>query len=110
MIMIKEGFFDRIKRALLLFFLKNKAMSPLEMARYAFCNTTFYKNLYNSFPMDFKSLPLVKKEMIKGSSPYDLLSNALKDKVIFYGETTGSMGSPTPSFYTKKEFSGAYLL
>ncbi|MEW6102445.1 MAG: phenylacetate--CoA ligase family protein [bacterium] len=107
---MKERSFDKIKREALLGFLKRKAMKPLEMARYAYKNTLFYKNLYKEMPSDFKSLPLVRKEMVKEASPYDLLSKVLKNKVMWYGETTGSMGSPTPSFYTEKEFAGAYLL
>ncbi|MEW6679575.1 MAG: phenylacetate--CoA ligase family protein [bacterium] len=101
---------DKIKRKALLWLLKIKALKPLEMAKYAYFNTNFYKNLYGKEPFDFKSLPLAKKEAIKEASPYDLLSKRLKNKVIWYGETTGSSGSPTPSFYTEKEFMGAYLL
>lgn len=107
--MQNEKIVDKIRRRALLWLLKRKSMKPLDIARYAYENTIFYRNLYKKMPSDFKNLPLVKKEMVKEASPYDLLSKALKNKVMWYGETTGSMGSPTPSFYTQREFAGAYL-
>lgn len=84
------------------------------MAKYALKNTTFYKRLYKKSDLTkgfkFNELPLVMKSEINKASPFDLLSDQLKDDVFKYGETTGSTGSPTPSFYTRKEFSGSVLL
>ncbi len=107
----REKLSDRIRRGFLLCLLRHKAMKPLEMAEYARQNTRFYRRLYGENKAgDFKKLPIVKKLMVNNISPYDMLSQSLRDRVIIYGETTGSTGSPTPSFYTEKEFAGAYLL
>ena len=89
-------------------------LSREKMARYALKNAEFYRRLYKdrdlSGEFNFESLPLVLKTEINKSSPFDLLSDELKDDVFKYGETTGSTGSPTPSFFTRKEFMGSVLL
>ncbi|MBU1598938.1 phenylacetate--CoA ligase family protein [bacterium] len=106
-----EGIKERLKRKMLLGLLKFKALSPEQMAEYARRNTRFHRSLYGDKRVsDFKQLPLVTKAMTRNASAYDRLSSELKDRVIWYAETTGSTGSPTPVFYTKQEFNGAYLL
>ncbi|MDI6751944.1 MAG: phenylacetate--CoA ligase family protein [bacterium] len=106
-----EGIRERLRRKMLLGLLKLKALSPEDMAEYARRNTLFHRSLYGDKRVsDFKQLPLVTKAMTRDASPYDRLSSELKNKVIWYAETTGSTGSPTPVFYTKQEFNGAYLL
>ena len=94
--------------------LKCLSYSKEKMARYAYNNTKFYKKLYGNIfekrNIPFEALPPVKKETVNEASPFDLLSNELKDDVFKYAETTGSTGSPTPSFYTRKEFKGSVLL
>ncbi|MBU2621543.1 MAG: phenylacetate--CoA ligase family protein, partial [Proteobacteria bacterium] len=106
-----EGIKERLKRKMLLGLLKLKALSPEQMAEYARRNTPFHRSLYGDKRIsDFKQLPLVTKAMTRKASAYDRLSSELKDTVIWYAETTGSTGSPTPVFYTKQEFNGAYLL
>ena len=106
-----EGTKERLRRKMLLGLLKLKALSPEQMAEYARRNTLFHRHLYGDKRVsDFNKLPLVTKAMTRYASPYDRLSSELKDKVTWYAETTGSTGSPTPVFYTKQEFNGAYLL
>jgi len=106
-----EGIKERLKRKMLLGLLKLKALSPEQMAEYARRNTPFHRSLYGDKRVsDFKELPLVTKAMTRKASPYDRMSSELKDAVTWYAETTGSTGSPTPVFYTKQEFNGAYLL
>jgi phenylacetate-CoA ligase len=90
---------------------RRKALTPSGMAAYARENTRFYADFYGHRDLeDFESLPLLTKKIVRDRSPYDLLSKRLENDVIFYGETTGSTGSPTPSFFTKKEFHAATLL
>jgi phenylacetate-CoA ligase len=97
----------RLLRALL----ARKAFTPARMAAFAKRHTTFYAEFYRDFdPGDFGSLPLLRKHLVKERDPYDLLSRPFRDKVVYYGETTGSTGSPTPSFFTAGEFRGATLL
>ncbi|MBI4870066.1 MAG: 4Fe-4S binding protein, partial [Candidatus Riflebacteria bacterium] len=87
------------------------AKSPEGMARYAKYHTAFYRQFYaGADENDFRALPLLRKERVKDVSPYDLLSDRHRDDVLYYGETTGSLGSPTPSFYTAREFRGARML
>jgi len=84
------------------------ALKPSQMARYAKEHTRFYRDFYkDKDPNDFDSLPILKKKIVRDISPYDLLSDEFKDSVRFYGETTGSTGSPTPSFYTERDFHNA---
>lgn len=93
---------------------KRLSFSKEKMARYAFNNTPFYRQLYKDhmpgFKGDFQDLPIVLKSEINKASPFDLLSESLKDDVFKYAETTGSTGSPTPSFFTKSEFAGSIKL
>ncbi len=104
---------DRVtfKGRLLLRLLRHKALSPEAMARYAVRHTRFYRRFYEGKDVaDFTSLPLLKKSVVRDVSPYEFLSDELAKQVVWYGETTGSSGSPTPSFLTRREFHGATLL
>lgn len=102
---------DRLRARLASSLLKLKGKTALEMARYAFAHTKFYNKLYKDNPLDkFENLPVVTKYDFMGMSPYDLLSDEFKDKVILYGETSGSSGSPTPAFFTKSDFEGLISL
>jgi phenylacetate-CoA ligase len=88
-----------------------KKLSPLQMARYAKINTRFYGNLYRQYDMeDFRKLPLMSKYDLIGISPYDLLSQPYQDQVNLYAETSGSSGSPTPSFFTPQEYQRLLIL
>ena len=101
------GFRARLLRSLV----RLKAASPAGMAAFAKRHTAFYARFYEGRdPRDFESLPLVTKQLVRDISPYDLLARPLARKVVTYGETTGSMGSPTPSFFTRSEFRAATLL
>lgn len=102
---------DRLKALLLNSFLKLKGSTPLQMARYASAHTRFYNRHYRDYSLDkFEDLPVVSKYDLIGTSPFDLLSDEFKDKVYLYGETSGSSGSPTPAFFTKKDFDGLITL
>ncbi len=99
------------KARLLLRLVRWKAMTPAGMARYAFRHARFYREFWaGKDPSDFGSLPVLTKSTVRDVSPYEFLSDELADEVTWYGETTGSSGSPTPSFLTRKEFHGATLL
>ncbi len=88
-----------------------KKTSPLKMAKYAKENTKIYSLLYkNNNITDFNSLPLLRKTHISIASPYDFLSKKEAKNVAVYGETTGSTGNPTPSFYTEQEFLGSLIM
>lgn len=107
-----------IKRDAVLSLLRIMSYSKHKMAEYAYTNTTFYKELYEKAKNEYKKirnvpfnkLPLVKKETVNEHLPFDLLSQKLADKAFKYAETTGSTGSPTPSFFTPKEFRGSVAL
>jgi len=102
---------DRLKTKLISSLLKIKGKSPLNMARYAASHTKFYNNFYKNSSLDnFEKLPVVTKYDLIGISPYDLLSDEFKNKVILYGETSGSSGSPTSAFFTKSDFEGLISL
>ncbi len=89
--------------------IKFKSHKPEDIAKYALKNTDFYKKFYSNCDINnFESLPIMTKYDLVGVSPYDLLSQKYADKVFLYSETSGSSGSPTPSFLTKKDFE--YLL
>lgn len=96
---------------LLLRLLRWKAATPVGMARYARAHTAFYPRFWQGKdPRDFESLPVLRKSVVRDVSPYDFLSDRCADEVVWYGETTGSSGSPTPAFLTRREFHGATLL
>ena len=85
--------------------------SPKAMAEYAYHNTVFYHNLYRDYNInDFENLPVFTKHHLREISPYDLLSHPYRNKVFLYGETSGSSGCSTPSFFTKKDFSSLISL
>ncbi|MBI3892052.1 MAG: 4Fe-4S binding protein [Candidatus Wallbacteria bacterium] len=87
------------------------AARPEAMASYAKYATVFYRRLYAGLDeRDFESLPILRKETVRDVSPYDLLASDHWSDAIYYGETTGSLGSPTPCFYTEREFRSARRL
>ncbi len=88
-----------------------RCLSPEGMAEYARANTAFYEKFYEGHATyDFDNLPVLHKKAIKNVSPYDLLSRPFRDKVVLYAESTGSSGSPTPSFLTELEFKAAAMM
>lgn len=102
---------DKLKARLVSLFLKLKGKTPLKMAQYAYSQTEFYHRHYQGRSLDdFDGLPVVTKYDLKGVSPFDLLSREFANKVFMYAETSGSSGSPTPAFFTKKDFSGLVTL
>ncbi|HNW34788.1 MAG TPA: 4Fe-4S binding protein, partial [Candidatus Ozemobacteraceae bacterium] len=104
------GLWNRLRRDFYLIAMAVTAKSPLGMARYAFEQTAFYRRLYGRQPQEFESLPLTMKKQLGSVDPYDVLADAMRDKVTLYGETTGSSGYPTPSFFTENEFHGGRVL
>jgi phenylacetate-CoA ligase len=106
-----DGCYVPLKGKILRHLLPMLSLTPQSMATYAKNNTDFYGRLYKDFnTFDFTSLPLLHKKKVRKCSPFDLLARPFADKVRIYGETTGSSGSPTPSFFTEKEFNGASFL
>jgi len=100
-----------LRARLLLKLLRRRRLEPLAMARYARKHTRFYAEAYRDWDgATFEDLPLLTKQTARGISPYDLLARPLADRVFLYAETTGSAGSPTPSFFTRKEFHASTLL
>ncbi len=100
-----------LRSRVLLRLLKLRRLSPVAMATHARRHTAHYARAYADWDgKTFEQLPLLTKKTARELSPYDLLARPLKDKVFLYGETTGSSGSPTPSFFTRKEFHAATLL
>lgn len=100
-----------LKKHIASLIVKTKSCNPLEMALYAADKTKFYKSFYGSSNLDdFNTLPLLTKYDLVGVSPYDLLSEEYKNDVFLYGETSGSCGAPTPSFFTEKDFEGLISL
>lgn len=96
---------------LLLALLRLRTATPVGMARYALRHTTYYADAYRAWEgRTFDALPLLTKDIARRISPYDLLARPLARKVVLYGETTGSTGSPTPAFATRREFHAATLL
>lgn len=104
------GIWNRLRRDLYLVAMKLVAKTPIGMARYAFEQTAFYRRLYGHPPVEFESLPLTLKKELGSADPYDILADAMRDQVALYGETTGSTGYPTPSFFTEREFHAARVL
>ncbi len=81
-----------------------KGKKPGEMAEYARKNTEFYKKFYGDIDLrDIEGIPLVTKKVLP-ENPYEMLSREFADKVFLYGATSGSTGSPTPSFLTPDDF------
>jgi phenylacetate-CoA ligase len=102
---------DKLKVRLINSILKLKGVSPLTMAKYASAHTKFYNEFYKDYSLDdFDALPVMTKYDLIGVSPYDFLSDEFKEKVFLYGETSGSSGSPTPTFMTKSDFDGLITL
>jgi phenylacetate-CoA ligase len=64
-----------------------------------------YQEFYQNYDVNnFKTLPLLTKDHLIGLDPFKLLSEDFVDEVSFYGETSGSSGSPTPCFFTARDF------
>ena len=102
---------NRLRRYLYMLAIWFKARTPMATARYAWEQTEFYRRLYGeSLPDSFEKLPLTLKKDLGTADPYDVLSNEEVGNVVYYGETTGSTGYPTPSFYTMSEFRSARIL
>jgi len=96
---------------LILALLRRRVRTPVAMARYARRHTAYYAGAFRDWDgKTFEALPLLTKATAREISPYDLLAKPLARKVFLYGETTGSTGSPTPSFFTRREFHAATLL
>ncbi|MEN8151063.1 MAG: phenylacetate--CoA ligase family protein [Planctomycetota bacterium] len=107
----RSPFYVTLKGRFLRSMIGRKAFTPTGIAAYAKEHTRFYAEHYRGCDVnDFESLPLLTKKIVRDRPPFDLLSKPMEKKVVYYGETTGSTGSPTPSFYTSKEFHGATLL
>jgi len=99
------------KARLLLSLLRRSCLSPTGMALYARSNTVHYGSVLKDWDgRTFADLPLLTKMEARRMSPYDLLARPLARKVFLYAETTGSAGSPTPAFFTRREFHAATLL
>ncbi|MBI3039459.1 4Fe-4S binding protein [bacterium] len=96
--------YNKLRSNLFLLGMSLSAKNPLDMARYAYEQTSFYKQLYKMPPLSFESLPVVQKRDLGSCDPYSVLSDEMVGKVMYYAETTGSTGFPTPSFYSENEF------
>jgi phenylacetate-CoA ligase len=108
--MTASGSLSLRSRALLRL-LKLRRLTPVAMATHARRHTAHYARAYADWDgKTFEQLPLLTKKIARELSPYDLLARPYRDKVFLYGETTGSSGSPTPSFFTRREFHAATLL
>jgi phenylacetate-CoA ligase len=88
-----------------------RSLSPSAMAEHARRTTPFFERFYKGLSIDnFDSLPILHKHHVKDVPPLDLLSRPFRDKVAYYAESTGSSGSPTPTFLTELEFRGAAMM
>ncbi|MHC4957713.1 MAG: phenylacetate--CoA ligase family protein [Planctomycetota bacterium] len=100
-----------LKARLLLGLLRRTCLTPVGIARYAREHTAHYgRTLRDWDGRSFDRVPLFTKAEARRLSPYDLLAKPLERKVFLYAETTGSAGSPTPAFFTRREFHSATLL
>lgn len=94
-----------MQRKLIEMLINLKKVNPSKMAQYARDKTDFYQKFYENYDVnDFKSLPLLTKNHLIGLNPFSLLSKDYADEVSLYGETSGSSGSPTPCFFTDRDF------
>lgn len=94
-----------MQRKLIEMLINLKKVNPSKMAQYAKDKTDFYQEFYQNYDVnDFKSLPLLKKDHLIGLDPFQLLSKDFVDEISLYGETSGSSGSPTPCFFTARDF------
>ena len=122
MVMMKNAVLNSsiklFKRKAVFILLKLLSKSREKMAEFAYKNTVFYREIYRDAVMKkgkitnvpFRKLPLAAKSSLNQYLPFDLLAKPYEKKVFKYGETTGSTGSPTPSFFTRKEFYGSVVL
>jgi phenylacetate-CoA ligase len=91
--------------------LRLRSLKPVAMAEHARRHTDHYAKAFEGWDgRAFEDLPLLTKEQARAASPYDFLARPYARKVRYYAETTGSVGSPTPSFFTPREFHAATLL
>ncbi|HNV70287.1 MAG TPA: 4Fe-4S binding protein [Candidatus Ozemobacteraceae bacterium] len=103
--------YNRIRKDIYVAAITLLSRTPMATARYAWEQTDFYRKLYgDQLPDQFDELPLTLKSEIGACDPYDVLAREMTDQVVYYGETTGSTGKPTPSFYTMREFHAARIL
>lgn len=73
--------------------------------------TPYYKELYKEgkYPekldslKDLEKIPFVTKQALREQYPFGFLNGSM-DRVVRYGESTGTSGSPTSSFMTKKDW------
>lgn len=73
--------------------------------------TPYYKALYQEgkFPdkvhslEEFAQIPFVTKQSLREQYPFGFLNGSM-DQVVRYGESTGTSGSPTSSFMSKKDW------
>lgn len=84
-----------------------------ETVIYAYENTVFYKNLYDSLDIspheirtyeDFAQLPFIDKSVVK-QNYNDLLAHTYPSKKTFFVTTGGSSGSPTKFLQSKNVWS-----
>ena len=100
-----------LRKGIVAALIRARALSPEDMAAFARSQTSFYASFYEGFDTDdFTSLPILSKTLVRDVPPYDLLATSHRDRVVYYAETTGSTGSPTPAFYTRGEFRSARVL
>lgn len=105
------SWYNRLRKDLYVAVISFLARTPMATARYAWEQTEFYQRLYGErLPEQFDALPLTMKSDIGAVDPYDVLARDMADQVVYYGETTGSTGKPTPAFYTMREFHAARIL
>ena len=94
-----------MQRKLIEMLINLKKINPSKMAQYARDKTDFYQKFYQNYDVNnFKALPLLTKNHLTGLDPFELLSRDFVDEVSYYGETSGSSGSPTPCFFTARDF------
>jgi len=94
-----------MQRKLIEMLINLKKINPSKMAQYAKDKTDFYQKFYKNHDVNnFKALPLLTKNDLTGLDPFELLSRDFVDEVSYYGETSGSSGSPTPCFFTARDF------
>lgn len=92
--------------------LKNYALERINMELADIVkNVPYYKELREKgiFPdrveslEEFAKIPFVTKEVLREQYPFGFLNGSM-DRVVRYGESTGTSGKPTSSFMSKKDW------
>lgn len=92
--------------------LKDNALKRINMELPVIVECTpYYKALYQegNFPdkvdslEEFEQIPFVTKQSLREQYPFGFLNGSM-DQVVRYGESTGTSGSPTSSFMSKKDW------